>query len=113
VDEADLKASHGVAVAESEGPGFFKRVADGADTGAFAGVKERPSDAGQDVGVLVGIDVGDVDAGALKVLDLRQGFDGDLVFADFAEEDCGEEVDEGRTEVFAVGSEECRDALGV
>jgi hypothetical protein len=111
--EGDLEASHEVAVAEFEGPRFFEGVADGAYAGALADVEKGTRDGGEDVGVLMRVDVGDVDAGALEVLDLGEGFDGYLVFGDFAAEDGEEEVWEGGAEGLGVGTEEGGDAMGV
>ncbi len=65
-DEADEQAAEGASVAEVAGPSGFEGVADGSDGGAFGEVEERAGDGGEDVGVLVRVDVGDVDAGALE-----------------------------------------------
>ena len=70
------------------------------------------SDAGEDVGVLVGVDVGEGDALLLDALDLGEGFARDVGCGDFADEDGEEEVGEGRAEGFAVGAEEGGDGFG-
>ena len=62
--------------------------------------------------MFVGVEVGDVDAGALEFLDLGEGFAFDVFFADDAAEESLEEVDERGAEVFAVGADEGGDAFG-
>ena len=105
-EDFDLKAASAVAVAESEAPGVFERMADGADVERSARCEERAGDGREEVGVFVGVEVGDVDAGALEFLDLGEGFALDVLFADVAAKEGLEEVDEGGTEGLAVGAEE-------
>ncbi len=62
--------------------------------------EERAGDGREEMGVFVGVEVGDVDAGALEFLYLGGGFAGDVFFADVAEEQGLEEVDERRAECF-------------
>ena len=58
------------------------------------------------MGVLVRVDVGDVDAGALEFLDLGEGFALDVVLADLAAEEGLGEVDDAGAKGFAVAAEE-------
>ena len=77
-----------------------------------ASLQQRAGDGGEEVGVFVRVDVGDVDAGALELLYLGEGFALDVVFADLAAKERLDEVDEGGTKGLAVGAEEGGDALG-
>jgi peptidoglycan/LPS O-acetylase OafA/YrhL len=112
-EEFELEAAEGVGVADGERPGLLEGVADGGDAAAFGDEEESAGDGGEDVGVLVGVDVGDVDAGALEALDLGGGFADDVFFVDLAEEGGEEEVGEGGAEGFGVAAEEGGDAVGV
>ena len=111
-EEFDLETANAVAVAESEAPGLLEWVTNGADGAAFGDAQQRAGDGREEVGVLVGVDVGDVDAGALELLDLGEGFALDVVFADGAAEESLNEVDERGAKVLAVGAEERGDAFG-
>ena len=62
--------------------------------------------------MFVGVQMGDVDSGALEFLDLGEGFAGDVLFADVAAEEGLEEVDERGAEGFAVGADEGGDLFG-
>jgi hypothetical protein len=64
------------------------------------------------MGVFVGVDVGDGDAGGLKLADLRAGFEFDLCGTDAAREECGEEAAKGRAKTTAIRAEERRDGFG-
>ena len=83
-DKTDEQATKGASVAQAAGPLRLEGIADGADGGALSEVEERARDGGEDVGVFVRVEVGDVDAGALEFLHLREGFALDVVFADGA-----------------------------
>ena len=90
----------------------FEGIADGPMEVCSARWSSGRATAGEDVGVLVGVDVGDVDAGALELLDLGEGFALDVVVADVA----GRRAEAKSTswaKGFAVGAEEGGDALGV
>ncbi len=65
------------------------------------------------MGVLVAVDVGDVQAGALQVLDLGLGFAGNVSLVDGAADERLEEVEIGRAEGLAVGAEQGGDGFGV
>jgi hypothetical protein len=99
-------------VAEGEAPGLLEWVADGGDGVALGEAEERSGDGREEVGVFVGVEVGDADAGSLEVLDLGEGFALDVVFADDAAEERLDKVEERGAEVFAVGAEESGDGLG-
>ena len=96
-DEADAKAAQGAALVQIERPLRFEGVADGADGGALGDVEEWAGDGGEEVSVFVGVDVGDVDAGALEFLNLGDGFAGDLVLTDSAAKQGLEEVEQRGT----------------
>jgi hypothetical protein len=64
------------------------------------------------VGVLVGVEVGGGDASVLQALDLREGFAGDVIFADLAAKYGEVEVYERAAECFAVGGEQRGDVFG-
>ncbi len=63
------------------------------------------------MGVFVGVEMGDVDAGTLELLHLGGGFAFDVVFADSAAQERLDEVDERGAKVFAVGADERGDAF--
>ena len=65
-----------------------------AGCGALGDCEQRAGDGGEEVRVFVGVDVGDVDAGALEFLDLGEGFALDVIFADAAAEERLDEVAE-------------------
>jgi hypothetical protein len=67
-----------------EAPGRLEGIADGADAGCFGDTRAVGGRRGEDVGVFVGVEVGDVDAGCWSLLDLGEGFAGDVGFADLA-----------------------------
>jgi hypothetical protein len=113
VEEVDFQAAKKAAVAEGAGPCGFERIADGADGGAFGEIKEGTGDGGEEMGVLVGVEMGDVDAGALELLKLGESFSLDVVLADFAAEERLGEVDEAGAEGLAVSADEGGDALRV
>ena len=83
VEEVDLHAAKKASVAEGAGPGGFERIADGADGGAFGEMKEGTGDGREEMGVLVGVEVGDVDPGTLEFLYLSERFAFYFVFPDF------------------------------
>ncbi len=87
-------------------------IADGADGAALGDAQQRAGDGREEVGVFVGVEVGDADAGALQLLDLGEGFALDLVFADRAAEERLDEVEQRGAEGFAVGAKEGGDAFG-
>ena len=108
-----MAAAEEVGVAKTTGPERLEGVADGADTAALGEMKEGTGNGREEVGVFVGVEVGDVDAGTLEFLDLGESFALDVIFIDVVAEECLSEVEEGGAEGFAVGTEEGRDAVGV
>jgi len=64
------------------------------------------ADGREEMGVFVGVDVGDLNARALDPLDLGEGFAFDVFEPDDASEEGLEKVEQGGTEAFAVGSDE-------
>lgn len=92
-------------------PGGLEGIADGWDTAGARGHKERAEDAGEEVGVLVGIDVGDGEAGGLKAANLGGGLGGDVFGADAEGEEVANKVGEGRPQL-AVGRYQGRDLAG-
>lgn len=112
VEDGHLKAAEVAAVSEGARPLRLEWVADGADVAGFGDAEERTGDLGEEVRVLVGVEVGDGDAGALELADLGEGFAFDVCGGDFVEEEGFDEVDEFRAEVFAVVAEEGGDGFG-
>jgi len=111
-EELDLEAAEAVAVAEREAPVLLEWVADGVDGGALGDAEEWAGDGREEVGVFVGVEVGDGDTGALELLDLGEGFALDVFFVDLAAQECLDEVEERGAEGFAVGAEEGGDGVG-
>lgn len=90
---------------------MFERVANGVDVGTFGDAEKRTGDGGEEMGVLVAVEVRDADAGALEFFYLGQGFALDVCFVDAAAEQGLDEVDKGWTEGFAVGAKERGDGF--
>lgn len=111
LDQPDLQAAHKAAVTECEAPGFFERAANGADPGLLCDGKKWARDAGEDMCVLMGVEMRGLNARLLDTLDLRQGLACDLVFVDLAAQDGAEEAGERRPKAFAIGAEKRRNAL--
>lgn len=97
------------AAADGSGPAGLKWIADRGDAGCLERVDDRARDAREQVGVLVGVGVGDADAGALELLDLRACFAGDLFLADAASEDGDGKLRERVMEAAAVRAEQSGD----
>jgi hypothetical protein len=109
--EFDLKTANAVAMAKSKAPGLFEGVTNSADGAAFGDSQERTGDGGEEMRVLVGVEVRDVDARALELLHLGDGLAFDIVFADGAAEEGLNEVEKRGAKAFAVGAEERGDGL--
>ena len=77
-EEADGSATLGIALMQCERPGGLEGIADSADAALFRGAEQRAGDGGEDMRVLVRIDMGDGDAGGLELADLGDGFAFDL-----------------------------------
>ena len=65
---------------------------------ARGGGQERAQDSGEEVGVLVRVDVGDAEAGVLQAADLSGGFGGDFRGADAEGEEIADEAQRGKAE---------------
>src|ERR1035441_8008505 len=78
-EQTDAEATQAAAMIERKAPARFKGIPDGADGGVCGDFEQRPGDGGEEVGVLVGIEVGNGNAGALQLLYLGESFAGDLV----------------------------------
>ena len=87
------------------GPGWLKGVANGGDATGAGGAEQRSQDPGKDVGVLVGVDVGDTEAGSLEAANLRSGFGFDFGGADAAGVEVDGEAAEAGAQGLAVGAE--------
>lgn len=112
-EQIDLDATDESAMTEVLGPTGLKGTADCADGAALSEVQQRARNGGKEVSVLVSIEVGDVDAGALKLLDLGQGLALNVVLADLSAEEGLYEVDEAGPEGFSVGTQKSGDAIGM
>jgi len=89
----------------AEGPGGFEGIADGGDfTGAGSG-EQGSQDSGEEVGVLVRVDVGDAEAGGLQAADLGSGLGDNFRCANTEGEEVGDEAGERGPEGLAVGAE--------
>ena len=77
-----LNVAEAVAVTESETPGLLEWVANGVDAGPLGYAEERTGDGGEEMGVFVGVEVGDANSSALEFRDLGEGFALDLFSAD-------------------------------
>lgn len=101
------------ASAQRGGPAWLERVADATNAGLFEGTDDRTRDAREQVGVFVGINVCEFQAGVLKLLDLCECLALDVVLRDGAAEDAEREICERGAEGTAVGAEQCWDACWV
>lgn len=98
---------------EGDGPLGLERVAHGFDAAALGDVGDGGRDSWEKMRVFVGVDMGNVDAGALEALDLGLGFTRELGRPDgIAHRGLGE-VDDGRPEGFTVGAEQRGDVFRV
>ena len=93
VEEADLQATLEAGVGELLGEYGLEGIADGADVHVFEHTKEWAGDGGEEMCVLVGVHVGDGDAGSLEAGDLGVGFAHNVFFADLTEEEGAKEQD--------------------
>ena len=112
IEQAELEASEGTAMAEAAVPGRFEGIADGGDRGLLGCLKEGDADRGKEVGVLVGVEVGDGDSGELQLADLGERLATDVGGEDAAAEGSVREGHEGGSEAAAVGADEAGDAGG-
>ena len=87
-------------------PELLEWIADGGDSHALGDREQRTCDRGEDVGVLVGVEMCDVDAGGSQPMDLRGSFASDVGRADFTAKNSEMEARERWAEVFAIRTEE-------
>jgi hypothetical protein len=64
--------------------GWLEGIADSSDRGALEDTEKGAGDGREEVGMFVGVDMGDVYAGALELLNLGDGFAFDIAFTDGA-----------------------------
>ena len=88
-------------------------MTDGADVVALGQEEKRAGDGREEVGMFVGVEVGDVDADLLELLYLREGFALDVLFADPAAQEGLNKIDERGPKGFTIGAEKSGDALRV
>jgi hypothetical protein len=93
------------------GEGWFEGITDGGDAGALENIEERTADGREEVRVLVRVDMGDVNAGALEFLYLGEGFALDVFRSNDAAKESLDEVEQRWAKVFAVGSDERGDRV--
>lgn len=89
----------------AESPGGFEGIADGGDLAGLGGGEEGAQDSGEEVGVLMRVDVGDAEAGGLEAADLGGGFGFDFGGADAEGEEVANEGGQSWTEGLTVGAE--------
>src|ERR1019366_2150176 len=110
-EQTDAEATQAAAMIERKAPARFKGIPDGADGGAFGDFEQRPGDGGEEVGVLVGIDVGNGDAGVLQLLYLGESFAGDLIVPNAAAEERQQEAAKRWAKGLSVGAEQAGDGF--
>lgn len=92
-------------MSEGEAPRLLEGIADGLDAGLLGGFEQRPADCGEEMCVLVGIEVRDVEACCLELADLCEGFGSDVGCAQLTTHDCEDEGEERGAEVYVVGAD--------
>ena len=107
--DLELGAAEERRLGECGGPLRLKWFAHGGDAAASGDVGYGAGDGREQVCVFVAVDVGDVEAGALQLLDLRLGFAREVLGADGVAQGGLGEIDYGRPEGFAVRAEQRRD----
>ena len=98
---------------KSPSEGRLEGVTNSSDGTALGDMQQRSRDGREEMGMFVGVNVSDVDSGALELLNLGECFALDIVFADGSTEKGLDEVEEGWPEGLAVGAEQGGDALRV
>jgi hypothetical protein len=94
VEETDLKTALEACVRELLREDGFEGISDRLDGGAFEGAKERSRNAGEEVRVFVGIDVGDAYASLLEFVNLCENLTLDFFFANLAAQERLNKIDE-------------------
>ena len=104
-EEAPPRAS-----AEGGSPAGLKGIANRADAGLIERANDGTRDTREEMRVLVGVSVGESEAGALELLDLRERFALDLVLPDGAAENTEREVAQRVAEFAAIRSQQRGDS---
>ena len=110
-EQLHLKAAKPVTVAQSETPWSLKRIANRTDRTALGHTQKRPRYSGEEVRMFVRVQMSDVDAGALQLLDLRKRLSFNLLFADLAAEEHLHKITQRRAKVLAIGVQESGNTL--
>src|ERR1035437_2910821 len=87
-DKSNRKLARAAPLIQCEAPGRFERIANCMDTAALGDLQQRPCDRRKEVRVFVGVDVSDIDARPLELLDLCESFACHLILVDAAAEEC-------------------------
>ena len=103
-DDGEAAEGGGRSAGGAEGPVRLEGIADRGDLGCLGGGEQRAEDAGEEVSVLVRVDVGDPKAGGLEAAYLCRRFGGDFGWADAAHEEIADEVGEGVAKSAAIGA---------
>ena len=111
--DGELGAAEEAALAEAVGPAGFEGIAEGGDSGFGQRHEDGAEDAGKQMGVFVGVGVGEKEAGRLETTDLGDGLAGDVVGVDVAAKDIKGEAGEGGAEKLALWSDKGRNGAGV
>ena len=96
----------------SRGPPRLERPANFANTAALCGRKDGTSDGREEVSVFMGVDMSDVDSGALELAYLSLGFAGQMVGVNTISRGCLGEVEEGSAEIDPIRAEQSGDEMG-
>lgn len=81
-NQLESNAAEDCALVESATPIGLEWISDGVDRSIIGDFQQEPGNSGEEVCVFVGVEVGDVDASILQLLNLCDGFAGDLIFVD-------------------------------
>lgn len=93
IKNIDLEATFQIGVRQALRECGLKGIANGLDAGTFKNTEERPRDPGEEVSMLVGVDVGDRDTGMSESVDLSLSLGFNLFCTNAAAKKCLHEVD--------------------
>ena len=110
-EQLNLKAAKAIAVAQSEAPGSLERIANRPDGTALGYTQERSRNSREEVRVFVRVQMSNVNAGALQLLDLCKRLPFNLVFADLATDEHLHKGAQRRAKGFAIGTHQSRNTL--
>lgn len=111
-ESVKLNATDESVGSEAGTPRGLEGITDGTDGAALRDAQQRTGYGSEEMGVLVRVEMGDADAGALQAFDLGEGFALNLVFMDGTAQQRLHEVDQRRAEGFAVGAKKRGNAIG-